>query len=246
MDWFKANQLSINLDKTVMMYFWPNSGNINVKVGDYEIPVVPFTKFLGVFLDESMSWKYYAEHLHNKLLMNKQLLTTSKNKLDCDSLQKVYFSHIHSHLTYGIKAWGPSLCTKKLEDLFKQQRKCIQVICSAKSTTPINFLFKELRILKLHDMIALEQSKLGYQLKNKLLPKPLQILFHTRGGEKKHHYPTRNKTLPNVQKHSGKSFNASLMYMCITSHSKLPFSIQRVTRLHLFAQRAKYKYLADY
>ena len=121
MDWFKANQLSINLDKTVMMCFWPSSGNINVKVGDHKIPVVPFIKLLGVFLDESMSWKYHAEHLHNKLLMNKQLLTTSKNKLDRDSLRKVYFSHIHSHLTYGIKAWGPSLCAKKLEDLFKQQ-----------------------------------------------------------------------------------------------------------------------------
>ena len=77
MDWFKVNQLLINLDKTVMMCFWPSSGNINVKVEDYEIPVVPFTKFLGVFLDESMSWKYHAEHLNNKLLMNKQLLTTS-------------------------------------------------------------------------------------------------------------------------------------------------------------------------
>ena len=175
MDWFKVNQLSINLDKTVMMCFWPSSGNISVKVGDYKIPVVPFTKFLGVFLDESMSWKCHTEHLHNKLLMNKQLLTTSKNKLDRDSLQKVYFSHIHSHLTYTIKAWGPSLSAKKLEDLLKQQQKCIQVICSAKSTTPINFLFKELKILKLPDMIPLEQSKLGYQLKNKLLPKPLQI-----------------------------------------------------------------------
>ena len=88
-----------------MMCFWPSSGNINVKVEDYEIPVVPFTKFFGVFLDESMSWKYHAEHLNNKLLMNKQLLTTSKNKLDQDSFQKVVFSHIHSHLTCGIKAW---------------------------------------------------------------------------------------------------------------------------------------------
>ena len=85
LDWFKANQLSINLDKTVMMYFWPDCNSIKVKVGDYELPVVPFTKFL-VFLDGRMSWKYHAEHLHNKLSMNKQLLMTSKNKLDWDSL----------------------------------------------------------------------------------------------------------------------------------------------------------------
>ena len=119
-DWFKANQLLINLDKTMMMYFWPTGENINMKTGSCEIPCISFTKFLGVFLDNAMSWRYHAEHLHNKLAMNKHLLTTSKNKLDHDSLQKVYFSHIHSHLTYGIKAWGPSLCVRNLNNLFKQ------------------------------------------------------------------------------------------------------------------------------
>ena len=34
-DWFKANQLSINLSKTVIMYFGPDATRIKVKAQDY-------------------------------------------------------------------------------------------------------------------------------------------------------------------------------------------------------------------
>ena len=89
------------------------------------IPNVRSTKFLGVFIDDTMSWKTHAEYLHNKLSMNKHMLSISKNKLDKDSLRKVYFSHIHSHLVYRIKAWGPSILSESLDMLNRQQNKCI-------------------------------------------------------------------------------------------------------------------------
>ena len=72
-----------------------------------------------------MSWKTHAEYLHNKLSMDRHMLQISKNKLDKDSLRKVYFSHIHSHLFYGIKVWGPSMYAGSLDMLNKQQNKCV-------------------------------------------------------------------------------------------------------------------------
>ena len=93
--------------------------------------------------------------------MTKHMLSISKNKLDKDSLRKVYFSHIHSHLVYGIKAWGPSILSESLDMLNRQQNKCIRLIDRSKFLTQI---YKHLNILKLLDMIKLEQCKLGYQL----------------------------------------------------------------------------------
>ena len=118
--------------------------------------------------------------------MNKHMLSISKHKLDKDWLWKVYFSHIHSHLAYGIKAWGPSLSSESLDMLNRQQNKCIRQMDQSK---PVTQMYKDLNILKLPDMIKLEQRKLGYQLRNKLLPKPLQQLFHAR-GKKQHRYLT--------------------------------------------------------
>ena len=127
-DWFRANQLSINLDKTVIMHFWSKDDHIKIRVMDNPIPYVRSTKFLGVFIDDTLSWKNHIEYLHNKLTMNKHMLSISKHKLDKDSLRKVYFSHIHSHLVYGIKAWGPSLSSESLDMLKRQQNKCIQLM----------------------------------------------------------------------------------------------------------------------
>ena len=161
LDWFRANQLSINLEKTVMMQFWSKHDKIKIRVMNNPIPNVWSTKFLGVFIDDTMSWKTHIEYLHNKLAMNKHMLFISKHKLDKDSLWKVYFSHIHSHFVYGIKAWGPSLSSESLDMLKRQQNKCIRQIDQSK---PLTQMYKHLNILKLPDMIKLEQCKLGCQL----------------------------------------------------------------------------------
>ena len=144
-----------------MMQFWSKHDKIKIRVMNNPIPNVRNTKFLGVFIDDNMTWRTHVEYLHNKLSMNKHMLSISKNKLDKDSLRKLYFSHIHSHLIYGMKAWGPSILSESLGMLNKQQNKCIQEIDRSKSLTQI---YKHFNILKLLDMIKLEQCKLGYQL----------------------------------------------------------------------------------
>ena len=45
MDWFKANQLSLNLMKTVLMNFWDENTQDNIDVDGIMIPMVKFTKF---------------------------------------------------------------------------------------------------------------------------------------------------------------------------------------------------------
>ena len=49
--------------KTVMINFWPNnSPNSKEKLifDGIEIPIVKFTKFLGVYLDENLDWIYHT------------------------------------------------------------------------------------------------------------------------------------------------------------------------------------------
>ena len=51
LDWFNANQLSI---KTVMMQFWPKKEKIKIKARNNVIPIVRNTKFLGIFMDDTL------------------------------------------------------------------------------------------------------------------------------------------------------------------------------------------------
>ena len=55
-DWFRANKLTLNLEKTVAIKFWPNKNEkvIQISGTDMTIPIVMVTKILGVFLDENL------------------------------------------------------------------------------------------------------------------------------------------------------------------------------------------------
>ena len=57
MDWYQANKLSLNIDKTVLLKFWPGKHDFNIKVGEILIHNTLSTKFLGVVIDDCLAWK---------------------------------------------------------------------------------------------------------------------------------------------------------------------------------------------
>ena len=71
LNWFKANKLSLNLQKTVMMWFGKNSNSIKIKMDDITIPTVKYTKFLGVYLDDELTWHVHINYILDKIRTNK-------------------------------------------------------------------------------------------------------------------------------------------------------------------------------
>ena len=148
-DWFSANKLSLNLTKTVAIKFWNNTLNFQLRINNCEIPLVHSTKFLGVHLDSQLSWYIHINGLIEKLNNNKQLLLLGKNLLDKSSLCSIYFSHIHSHLNYGLTIWGSMLTTSHLTDLQKIQKDCVNIVGGSSNT-----VLKSLHILSIDQMIC--------------------------------------------------------------------------------------------
>ena len=56
-DWFKANKLSLNFSKLVLLRFWrdDNEPSENLDINGLYIPEVDTTKFLGVYLDRNLN-----------------------------------------------------------------------------------------------------------------------------------------------------------------------------------------------
>ena len=67
LNWFKANKLSLNLQKTVLMWYGKNANSINMKIEDITIPLVNYTKFLGVYLDDELTWHAHINHILDKI-----------------------------------------------------------------------------------------------------------------------------------------------------------------------------------
>ena len=66
--WFEANKLSLNLTKTNHMVFsnYKFTPNLCIKICIYYIDKVKSTKFLGVLLDEKLTWKEHIVDVNKK------------------------------------------------------------------------------------------------------------------------------------------------------------------------------------
>ena len=106
--WFKSNKLSLNVDKTKWLLFHPLSKRQsllqtfpNVLIEHIHIKREYETKFLGVFIDENLSWKQHIDIVSSKISKSIGILYKSRDVLSKQCLKQLYFSFIHSYVNYA-------------------------------------------------------------------------------------------------------------------------------------------------
>ena len=242
-DWFKANKLTLNADKTICLVFSPKGNtklDINLKLGDFKIPCCSQTKFLGIWLDKNLDWNKHIDVLLGKLKQNVRLLRKSKNLLDKPAMRSLYYAHIQSHLSYSMSVWGSMINKNQIQKLQKIQNTCIRIL---EPNLTVSVSLKKHRILKIDQLINLELIKLAYKLTHQLLPRKLAkcISSDARGKslEKSNKYMTRNKSIPNLPTNKLNAYNKSFLVKSISLYSTIPNKISCCQDLNLFIKLQK-------
>ena len=242
MDWFKANKLTLNLDKTVCVLFnnKTKTKEITLDIGTHKLHNSEIVKFLGVWIDDKMTWIKHVSTLMVKLKQNMHLLKLSNKFLTKKTKKLIYYAHIYSHLTYGILIWGNMINQLAMNKIQKILNSCFNLITGL-APTPINF--KKEKMLRLHDLIQLENRKLGYQLDKNLLPLNLHKLLWTDSRnktlQKTHHYNTRDKHLPNLPKVSTVNYQRGFQFQSIKDYEATPVEIRNSSTLTSFVRKLK-------
>ena len=90
--WFAANRLSLNLSKTYFMVFKPwqkrQSFEFQVSINEQPILRVSETMFLGVFLDDNLTWKPHISLLASKLSKSIGIIHKSRFFLSTQTIQR--------------------------------------------------------------------------------------------------------------------------------------------------------------
>ena len=84
-------------------------------------------RFLGVIIDDKLTWGAQIELLENKLISTIVLIKRIKKFIPSLHYIKIYHCLFLSHLTYGITCSGGAY-TSKLQKLFNIQKKCIRML----------------------------------------------------------------------------------------------------------------------
>ena len=183
LNWFNANKLSLNTKKTKYMIFKGKnmddiSENFNIRINNSVLGKIgdkcetKSYKFVGVLLDENISWDHQINHVSNKISSGLFALNQVKNILPPNIMIMVYNSLIKCHLEYACIAWASS-CSKNLDKITKLQKKAVRIISNSNYNAHTDPIFGKLNILKFEDLV---DSKI-YEFISKFLLNKLPLTF---------------------------------------------------------------------
>ena len=158
----KSNLLHINLDKCCYMHFCPKAVKTkkdnfiteehessslldldnSLNISGTSIPEVKNIKFLGVTIDNQLSWIPHIDNLHKKLKSATGILKWRLSmpvadlifclKRICNNIpqthyKSLYYALFESHLSYCITVFG-NVCKTHSEKLFTIQNHCMRIL----------------------------------------------------------------------------------------------------------------------
>lgn len=107
-NWLQANQLTLNADKTCFIIFSLKKipRDLRILIDNKIIEQVSSSKFLGVVLDEKLTFKNHVVFVTKKVSKLIGIFHRLKYFFPPHILKQLYFSLMQPHLSYCISVWG--------------------------------------------------------------------------------------------------------------------------------------------
>ncbi|KAI5718591.1 hypothetical protein M8J77_023607 [Diaphorina citri] len=207
--WFHVNHLSLN-DKTVFINF--SSGDHSddtINIDNLKITRVEEAKFLGVTINQSLSWKPHINKLVSRLHSALFAIRSTRFNIDEASALLTYHSLFLSLVTYGIEFWG---CDHDLHNILVLQKKALRIIYKLSYRTSCRTIFKSKGLHTVYGLYIFRLLLLIHKKKDDWYP------------VKDHRYPTRRKRdliTPKLTKHNSFFYEGKCFYNALPSALKL-------------------------
>ena len=180
-EWFTANKLTLNVNKTSYVIFRSNRCTNNnlpdsIRCGDIEINRESKVKYLGLILHEHLTWDDHTNEICNKLKRFFPLFYNIRSYLDKENVITVFYTMIYSRIKYGSIITGQTT-KENIDQIQTLQNRLLKVLYKKKIHFSTNKLHKELSVLKVEDMIKQETLSFVYQYIHTKLPNVFSDYF---------------------------------------------------------------------
>ena len=100
---------------------------LNLHIDDFIIKRTKQAKFLGVIIDEKLSWDAHITSLKRKLNYATATLSRMRDCLPKHLHRNLYYTLFESHLSYCISVWGGA-AQYRITSLWTAQKHCMRVL----------------------------------------------------------------------------------------------------------------------
>src|SRR6218665_829132 len=138
------------------------SPNQRLFIDNIQLTRVSKVKFLGVIIDEHLTWKPHIDHVKSKVTKIVGVMYRLKGSLPKHSLKLLYTALLSPYLHYCMVVWAGGHFNI-LKSIHVLQKRAIRIICGAHYLAESTPLFKSLGLLKIHDIYKFQLAILMYQ-----------------------------------------------------------------------------------
>jgi hypothetical protein len=249
-NWFKANKLSVNASKTNYMIMGTSHmtsaeklQNINVLLDDTTLERVEYTKFLGILIDENLTWKNHINCISKTLSRNIGIMNKLKVYVPERILHSLYCTFILPYLNYGILIWGDT-CKTYLDKHIKLQKWAVRIISNSHFRSHTKPLFVRHNVLNVEDMYSLELGVFMFKYSINELPQTFHNYFSKRSDI--HDYQTRHKNDLNLSNNKKAFSDHSIRSNGPILWNSLQKNLKRPIPTKLFRKKFKDQLISKY
>lgn len=227
----EKKKLKLNTGKTGLLTFSKSKKvtSLYVKLNGRSIECLSSIKFLGIHLDECLSYEKHINYLTSKLSSLCGLLRRLSDQLSIETIKMFYFSNIQSVLNYGIMFWGSG---RDAQNVFKAQKRIIRCIFGLAPRISCREYFDGFGVLTAPSL---------YFLSLVMFIKKHPHLFPTNqdGYSRDMTTVTRNRDALGIPAHGSAFFERGPTYRAVKAYHMLPAGLRRIRGLNLFKQGVK-------
>ena len=229
-NWFSTNRLSVNCNKTNFMLFslsrQVRASTFQILLNDQRIERVTSTKFLGILIDDSLSWQPHVAYISKKLSKSIGIIRRVAPLLPKATRVQLYKSLILPYFDYSHIVWG-NVGRTALDRLIKLQKRAVRVVCMAPFLAHTGPLLSECHLLPLASLFPYHCAIFTYKSLHEMFPRTFTTQFNLL--IESHPAPrTRNQSLALIRiPFFRTSFGQkSLQYQCAKIYNELLYPLQ--------------------
>ena len=167
-EWLRSNKICLNADKTEIILFRSSSRkaikkSLNFRINGQKILPKSCVTYLGVKINQFLSWKEHFMSVVTKLSRANGMLAKLRHYVTRETLINVYYAIFNSHLSYCLLAWGklPNYISDKIRSLQNSALRLIHFKNRFDRTAPLYYDAKILpfkaQLIKYQSIFAFDQ-----------------------------------------------------------------------------------------
>lgn len=168
-NWCTANGLTINTNKTQFIVFHSSHNALSptpaITINDHSLLSATKCSFLGVVLDAHLKYPHHISLIRQRIAHGIRTLIEARRFFSWQTLLKLYYAFIHSHITYYITSWANTYPSHILP-LQRLQNQAIRILTFSSPITCASPLFQQHSVLTVCNLFKYKLGILVFKCLN--------------------------------------------------------------------------------